>query len=296
MKKSLFFAFSVCLLFLCSCNSQPIVDVAESIEETTANTTNSTVSTTISGTETTYAETSGTAETTVTEEITETTTEQTTATETYEETEATFAPPEIITDAPEVTAISVQREFSDPVSIDDIVIVGDSIALGFGIYDRLPDAHVLAKGSVAARNLSDFTFNYNAGECSVYDIIGSEQFHNIYMSMGINDVNIGDIDYFLNHYTDNINRIKSRVPDCRITLLSITPVSAESSFTTNDTIDEYNLALAQLATDTENVDFIDISHGLKSSDNALKPEFSGGDGIHLAPSAYDVILSEITDS
>lgn len=293
MKKSLFLAFSVCLFLLCSCNNQPIVDVAESIEETTANTTNTTVSTTISEKQTTSTETS---ETTTTKEITETTTEQTTTTETYEETEVTFASSEITTDAPEITGISVQREFSDPVSIDDIVIVGDSIALGFGIYDRLPDAHVLAKGSVAARNLSDFTFNYNSSECSVYDIIGSEQFHNIYMSMGINDVNIGDIDYFLNHYTDNINRIKSRVPDCHITLLSITPVSAESSFTTNDIIDEYNLALAQLATDTENVDFIDISHGLKSSDNTLKPEFSGGDGIHLAPSAYDIILSEITDS
>lgn len=290
MKKSLFFAFSVCLSLLCSCNSQQIVDVAESIEETTVNTSNTTESTTVSSIETTSAET------TVTEELTEATTEQTQATETYEETEETFVSPEIITDAPEVTGISVQREFSDPVSIDDIVIVGDSIALGFGIYDRLPDEHVLAKGSVAARNLSDFTFNYNSSECSVYDIIGSEQFHNIYMSMGINDVNIGDIDYFLNHYIDNINQIKSRVPDCHITLLSITPVSAESSFTTNDTIDEYNLALAKLATDTENVDFIDISHGLKSSDNALKPEFSGGDGIHLAPSAYDVILSEITES
>ena len=290
MKKSLFFTFSVCLLLLCSCNTQTVVDVAESIEETTANTTQTeTTATEITSVETTSAETTVTTTTTT---LTETTTQQTEPPETYEETSV----PSEITDAPQVTGISVQREFSDPVGINDIVIVGDSIALGFGIYDRLPDEHVLAKGSVAARNLSDFTFNYNSSECSVYDIIGSEQFHNVYMSMGINDVNIGDIDYFLNHYTDNINQIKSRIPDCRITILSITPVLAESSFTTNGIIDQYNLALAQLATDTENVDFIDISHGLKSSDNALKPEFSGGDGIHLAPSAYDVILSEITES
>ena len=39
--------------------------------------------------------------------------------------------------------------------------------------------------------------------------------------------------------------------------------------------------------------FVDVSAELKNSENALKTDYSSGDGIHLSPDAYHAVLYQL---
>ena len=73
----------------------------------------------------------------------------------------------------------------------------------------------------------------------------------------------------------------------------MTPVLAGISFTTNTKIDGFNAALKAFAEESGLCTYIDIASGLKTDYNSLVYSYQGGDGIHLAPPAYAVILDEV---
>ena len=60
-----------------------------------------------------------------------------------------------------VQPIDNNDEFND--FKDNVVVIGDSIALGYGAYERLPMKHVFAKLNASPSKMDDFKFEY-AGE------------------------------------------------------------------------------------------------------------------------------------
>lgn len=184
--------------------------------------------------------------------------------------------------------------------ISKLVIVGDSIASGFSSFGKLPPSQVLATGSVGARNIHEFSVTLDDKSMDVLDAISIVQPQYIFMSMGMNDVNISSKEVYISDYNQNIDDIQSICPKATIIVMGITPVIYYSDFTSNDTIDSYNEALKDMAKERrdsgQKVYYINVSKYLKDEQNGLKSEFSSGDGIHISADAYDYIFTAMMDS
>lgn len=176
---------------------------------------------------------------------------------------------------------------------DGIVIVGDSIASGYKVYNRLPENQVMAVGSLGARNIHDFKVTLNGAEYAVKDAISILKPEYICMSMGMNDLNIGTKEDFISNYKANIDELRSVSPDSTFIVMAITPIAADSTHSTNYTIDTYNQALIDMVNEIDYVPiyYVDAAQTLKNEWNALSSTYSGGDGIHLAPTSYDTMLT-----
>ncbi|MDE6502167.1 MAG: hypothetical protein K2L10_08800 [Ruminococcus sp.] len=174
-----------------------------------------------------------------------------------------------------------------------IAIAGDSIAYGFDAYGYIPASHNIAKESVSMWNIDYFTFNTGMG------LVDSVAYINpsiLYMSMGMNDVNNSTAEEFAERYKNTIYDIRNRCPDINIIVAGITPVSEDSDFVNNNTIMSFNTALEEMVTaiDSNHVYYFDAYSIVADPEtNDLRPECTGGDGIHLVSSCYYDFLDEL---
>lgn len=176
-----------------------------------------------------------------------------------------------------------------------LAIAGDSIAYGFNFYGYIPDIHNIATESVSMWNFDHFTFNYGAGDIGLIDAIDYIHPKLLYMSLGMNDVNMNYPDSFTAKYTEVIYQILERVPDINIVVAGITPVTAECDYISNDIIREYNYALeaAVIEIDSPRVCYFDAYSIVCDESLDLRYECTSGDGIHLEPYCYADILTAL---
>lgn len=174
-----------------------------------------------------------------------------------------------------------------------LAIAGDSIAYGFNAYGYIPNSHNIATESVSMWNLDYFTFNTGLG------MVDTVQYVNpaiVYMSLGMNDVNNSTAEEFAERYKSTIYEIRNRVPDINIIVAGITPVSDDSDFVSNYTIQTFNTALENMVSEinSNHVYYFDAySIVADPATNALRPECTGGDGIHLVSSCYYDFLNSL---
>ena len=117
---------------------------------------------------------------------------------------------------------------------DRVVIAGDSVAYGFCAYGYVPYEHNIAKGSTALRQYDDkslFTFDPTGKELGFVDAIEAVKPSLLYISMGMNDVNLIDAEKYVQRYKELIEKVKNKVPDCIIVTAAITPITQASKFT-----------------------------------------------------------------
>jgi len=177
------------------------------------------------------------------------------------------------------------------------VFIGDSICSGLKVYDILPDNNVLAVGSVAARNIFDYgdgKFTVDGASYGILDALRALPYTPEYVifSMGMNDINMTTEEGYTENYTKLISEVKKVLPNAKLVVCSITPISAESTFSTNEKIDRFNAALKN-ACPSMGATFVDVSTRLKGTDNCLKPSCHSGDGLHLAPDSYRMFLYSV---
>lgn len=177
--------------------------------------------------------------------------------------------------------------------IESMAVVGDSISKGYSVYGRLPQEVVLAKGSVAVRNILNNKFEYGSYELDLLEILKRRKPTYVFTSVGMNDILVSSEEDFVSNYIDFIDKIKEATPDSKIIVMAITPVAYGNDYTSNETIDSYNEALRKMVIESghEYLYFLNAAKYLKSDNNCLIDELSGGDGIHLSSSAYDTLLS-----
>ena len=187
--------------------------------------------------------------------------------------------------------------FSDEYNnfIADCVFVGDSICSGLKLYEILPAKNVVAQGNVAARNIFDFSFKVGKEEHSVLSALVNLKPRYVVFSMGMNDVNITSEKTFCENYGELLSLTESFLPEAKLIVCSVTPITSESKFSTNENIDSFNAALKEYLDETEKWTYVDITRELKNSANALKTDYNGGDGVHLAPAAYYAMLYQICE-
>lgn len=177
--------------------------------------------------------------------------------------------------------------------LNSCVFVGDSICSGLGHYGIIPMERVIAQGNIAARNIFDFTFTVDGSEMALITALVNADPEYIVFSMGINDVNITTEQEFADNYKEILTMAEGFMPDTKLVVLSVTPIDASSTFTTNENIDSFNAALKKMTEENERWIYADITGELKNSENALKTNYSSGDGIHLSPDAYYALLYQL---
>lgn len=178
-----------------------------------------------------------------------------------------------------------------------MAVAGDSLALGFNYYGFIPDMHNIATESVSMWNLDYFTFNYGNGDIGMVDAVDYIRPRLLYMSVGMNDVNMNSPEAYIQRYSDVINQIRQRVPDINIVVAAITPVCSYCNVIRNDLVREYNSALKQMVDDmnTPKIVFFDAYSAVCDENLDLRDDYTSGDGIHIYIPCYNDILTALFD-
>ncbi|TGE35502.1 lipase [Desulfosporosinus fructosivorans] len=164
------------------------------------------------------------------------------------------------------------------------VFIGDSITEGFVVNEILPKERVIAGAGATA----GFT----------YDKIGAldeKKPDNVFIMLGSDDMLWPKGDpkvLFENDLTKLINKTKEEVPDSKIYLESITPVTQEAlnQEPRYKNIDEYNELIKALAGKLS-VNYVDI--GALAKEN---PELFAEDGVHFKKEFYQLWLKKLSKS
>ena len=173
--------------------------------------------------------------------------------------------------------------------ISSCLFMGDSICSGVGVYGFAPECY--AKAGVAARNILEFTFDYNGYQVGPLTTLVNSGAKNLVFLMGTNDVNMVSAEEYITYYDDFLSKVESACPDVSIYVISVPPVTADSTFCYNYELDELNARLKNMIeSSTRSRHYIDASTLLKNKDGALRDIYSAGDSVHLTRSAYYVIL------
>ena len=215
--------------------------------------------------------------------------------------EETSSQPEI---PPEPTFAEFDENYADYLShrfseaqvefIRSCVFMGDSTCLSFANYGLISSTRCFAKVGLAARNISNFTFYCEGEEYTPIEALRKTGCENFYFLMGINDVNMTSVSEYIENYGAFLNEVESALPNANIYILSVTPVTAGSSFCSNAALDRMNSALEQMALQSGSRTFIDISSVLKNG-SALSGAYAAEDGIHMRANAYYKILDVICE-
>ena len=180
---------------------------------------------------------------------------------------------------------------------DRLAVAGDSLALGFCYYGFVPKMHSIAGDSVSMWNLDYFTFDHGNGELGMVDSIEEIRPRLLYMSVGMNDVNLNYPEPYVKRYREVIDEIMKRMPDINIVVAGITPVCSYCNVVRNDIIREYNAALEQMVKDMDSpqVVYFDAYSVVCDENRELRDEYSSGDGMHIYIPCYNDILTALFD-
>jgi len=169
---------------------------------------------------------------------------------------------------------------------------GDSITEGLNYQELIDDTNVIADaGKVTVMALDE----------DVDKVVEKNPEH-IFMSFGINDLLMpmdlegnpidNPVKYSIDNYSKLIQKVKGKLPNVKIHILSVTPVTdkALQEFPQYKHINEYNAKLKELAK-AEKAEYIDLSP-IFDKDTNLHDE----DGVHFKANYYTELLDLLKSS
>lgn len=191
-------------------------------------------------------------------------------------------------EAAEVTAIETkiqnleeqekkEEEAEDTRSIKEIftsaVVMGDSITAGFSEYDILNASSVVAEIGAGLDGLGEQIKKLKEINPQV-----------VFLSYGMNDIlsTQGDTDLFIENYKSVIKELQKEVPNTKIFVNSIFPVSRqererEPAF---QQLDEYNKVLREMC-DKQQIAYVDNTE-------LVSEQYYEEDGVHFKPDFYPI--------
>ena len=271
---------------LTSATSQTAGTLNDVVSSTTASSASSVTTTTTA----TASQTAGTTKTTVSTTSTSRVSSVSTTTSTTVSTAASSSTAKI--SAPASGNYTLTDD--DKAFLSNCVFVGDSICSGLSVYKVLPKSNVVAKGCVAARSIFDYKFSVGGSNLGVVAALKALKPKYVIFSMGMNDVNMTSAQKYCENYKTLLTKVQDALPDAKLVVASITPITTTSTFCTNSRIDTFNSTIkSYLAENYPAWGYVDISTLLKNQYNGLISNYTSGDGIHLAPKAYTVILYQV---
>ncbi len=188
-------------------------------------------------------------------------------------------------DAAAATKVSAANITEDvKAQFKNSVFMGDSITEGFAINEILPRESVIAgAGTTAGFIYEDL------------DMLVEKKPDNVFIMLGLMDILMPVDDpkeLFRNDLTKLINKIKEDLPDCKVYLQSIPPVTQDTlkAEPRYEGLEEYNGILKEVA-DKLSVNYIDIRELAQET-----PDLYAEDGIYFKKGVYQLWLMKLSES
>ena len=187
--------------------------------------------------------------------------------------------------------------------LNKIVFLGDSTTYGLRAYDVLPNTQVWtpASGTLTLSNYAIETIEYFADasgvaqSLSIADCVSQRQPEYLVITLGLNGISFLDETQFKQYYTSLINDIKTASPNTKIICNSIFPV-IDSMVTVgginNANVNAANGWILSVAEQT-GTRYLNTHDTLLDDTGNLRYEYNSGDGIHLMPDCYKLILEYV---
>ncbi len=187
------------------------------------------------------------------------------------------------------------KEFKvvDDTYFDDALFIGDSRMVGLSQYCEPIDtrATFFAKKSLTIYDIRDEAWieTEDGRNLTLTEALSERQYKKIYIMVGINEIGIGDAEYFKAAFDEVLGQIFAAQPDAYVFINSIMHVSKEKNDTdelyNNANINERNAALMTLA-DNIRIFYVDINAAIDDGMGNLNP-VTTSDGVHLKGAFYE---------
>ncbi|MEG0570453.1 MAG: GDSL-type esterase/lipase family protein [Oscillospiraceae bacterium] len=206
-------------------------------------------------------------------------------------------PPSSSSSSVSASVIVSSKPDAAPMSyLDDALLIGDSISVGFSAYGALPTANVLASRNVSLDkiHLNKKVYSTPQGDLTLNEALAGKSPKKIYILLGSNGIPGLENTLHIKYYEEMLKNIRDKFPDAIIYTQSVTPVTAKCEqdrpVMNNAKINEFNALIKELSP-KYNAYYLDISTVLKDSSGTLNTDFAEKDGIHFKAATYQVILN-----
>ncbi len=213
-------------------------------------------------------------------------------------------PPEIANPNNNDGATTIPRtEDAGAEYLDRITFLGDSTTYGLKAYSMLSggtetkQVWTPSSGTLTLSNQSWATIVYPATgeEIPIRDAVTAAQPDIMVITLGVNGVSFLTEDGFKSEYKSLVQDIQELSPNTKIICNSIYPVESDYQYLAdinNEKITAANGWIAEVAAEC-GVYYLDTYPLLLGDDGFMKEEYGNGDGIHLGPAGFEVVLENI---
>ena len=165
---------------------------------------------------------------------------------------------------------------------NDSVIMGDSRAVGFAVYEYLPYSRVLADGGNTIKTISDSFDTLSALNPSV-----------VFLCYGLNDATSAYWDStedWIKDYDSQIKKLQKRLPEATICVNSILPATDKAKETSErvELIPDYDKALKEYC-DQNKITYVDCNPLVEDHRDMIEPS----DGFHYKKTFYPLWAAEM---
>lgn len=180
----------------------------------------------------------------------------------------------------------------------DDLFIGDSIFTGLYLYSYIDRKNVAAAVGYTAYGAQVNAFDEDFYSGSAADYAKDKQPKRIIIMLGSNGLsNQTDFDDFENGYRGLLNTLKKDCPDSKICVISVPPITENSSMAsysgiTNTIIDTANVRIKSLCSDLGLL-YYDLNSVLKDENGNFSEKYTEVDGMHFLGTTYPVLLSGI---
>lgn len=184
-----------------------------------------------------------------------------------------------------------------------IVFIGDSTTYGLMVYGMLYDGTdttqvwVPTNGTLTLAGAVDTKIYYpdSGTEITMGEAAKLKKPEYVVITLGVNGVSFMNEESFHSEYGKVIESIKKNSPDTKIILQSIYPVCASyehQDSINNDKIKAADAWIADIA-EENGCKYLNTASALVGTDGYLPETLQNGDGLHLNPDGYNIVLSYI---
>ncbi len=175
--------------------------------------------------------------------------------------------------------------------------VGDSISVGLADYQLVPVKNVFAELGMNIEKINTETMKTAYGEMTVIDTLKAADPENVYIMLGSNGISWLSASDMITYYSQFVDEIKKELPESKIYILSVPPVTevretAEDDPIKNSDIDIYNSELLKMA-NQKKIYYVDINTALKGNDGKFPSDKAEKDGMHFVKGTYSIMLDYI---
>jgi len=200
------------------------------------------------------------------------------------------------------TVLSLSEDAGDDY-LDKIYFIGDSTTNGMKHYGVLKDGkettHVWTprSGTLAMWYLLEekVVIPDDNTEVTIPEAFDLKSPRIAVFTLGVNGVSSCSKEQFVGYYEDLIDKVKEASPYTVIILQSIFPVCSDYQYVNSISMEKINNAnawIAELASE-KGCYYLNTASVLVDETGYLNPEYSNGDGIHISPKGFSVILDYI---